>query len=101
MFPMGGVKPSPKRCAPPHTSPHLPSESRCDYYRIYYQFNSGLMLLLVLYFYLIAMYTVTSSFTDRDYRDLNLKAERGRIELSSAIRRFSQVRLCFVISFKL
>jgi hypothetical protein len=30
-------------------------------------------------------------FTDRDYKDLNLKAERGRIELASAIRRFSQV----------
>ena len=28
---------------------------------------------------------------DRDYKDLNLKAERGRIELASAIRRFSQV----------
>ncbi|CAB4000040.1 nostrin-like isoform X1 [Paramuricea clavata] len=28
---------------------------------------------------------------DRDYKDLNLKAERGRIELASAIRRFSQI----------
>ncbi|XP_046846838.1 nostrin-like [Xenia sp. Carnegie-2017] len=28
---------------------------------------------------------------DREYKDFNLKAERGRIELSSAIRRFSQV----------
>ena len=31
-------------------------------------------------------------FTDRDYKELNLKAERGRIELASAIRRFSQVK---------
>ena len=70
--------------------------------------NPGMMFIIlpntrgnVSYLYLIFMYAVSSSFTDRDYRDLNLKAERGRIELSSAIRRFSQVVVRFVVLFSL